>query len=202
MRKGIVGALIALTAAVFGQSTAVQLSSSSAAPGSSMVLNVSLSATSASPASTQFTLAYSTTDFSAISITQGSATTASSKTLTCTTSAGRAVCVVWGDNTTAIQNGVVAMVQLTVSPTTIDTSSAVVLSAASSVSTTGNAITATASGASVAIVQPTLLSLACSPTQVIPAAAPTCTVTMTSAVPSAVSVALSSNSANLVVPSN
>src|SRR5579863_7002485 len=108
--------LVILTVALcrigFGQTAALSLSSSSGSPGGVVTLNLSLASVT-SPAALQWTLNYSTSDFSAVTMTAGSAATAAGKSISCNTTAGGPTCVLWGVNTTAIPNGVVATIGLT-----------------------------------------------------------------------------------------
>src|SRR5271156_695593 len=105
----------------FSQGVALGLSSGSGSPGGSVVLNVSLDATGDLPASTEWTLNYSTTDFTGATFASGGSDTG--KSLTCNTGAGTATCVVWGLNTASIPNNVLASVTLTLAGSTSDTSS-------------------------------------------------------------------------------
>src|SRR5690349_11879504 len=113
--------LIALAAAstCFGQDVSLSLSSDSASPGNLVTLNLSLAGTASDPpTSVEWTLDYLPGDFSSASVALGPVATASNKSLSCNNLAGVARCVVWGLNPTAISDGVVATVSLTVSNST------------------------------------------------------------------------------------
>src|ERR1700691_3221410 len=100
------------------------LSSGSGAPGTGVVLNLSMSdPNNTQPASLQWVMTYSTVDFSGVVVAAGASATAASKTLSCNTAAGTSTCVLYGMNETPIASGVVATVTLTISGSTPDTSS-------------------------------------------------------------------------------
>ena len=147
-------ALLILTSSLAVGQVALSLSSGTATPGNPVVLNLSLNAPSGNqPAGLQWTLAYSTTDFSAISVAAGSAATAAGKTLSCNNVSGSTTCLIWGLNSNTISSGVVATVTLTVSASTLQTSSIVQVLNSVASSASGVAISSTASGATVTIVQ-------------------------------------------------
>ena len=182
------------------QGVALNLSSGSGTPGSAVVLNLSLDATSDLPESTQWTLNYSTADFTSATIAPGPA--AANKSLTCNNSAGTATCLVWGVNSTTIPNNVVASVTLALSSSTPDTSSSVRLTSGMSADSTGKEISTSVSGGTVTILQTPLLSgISCNPTSLTPTAGSTCTVTLTSAALSGgAAIAISASPAVANVP--
>src|SRR5208282_6034328 len=133
-----------------GQSISLALTSGSGSPGTPVVLNLAMSdPNNTQPASLQWVMNYSTTDFSAVSMVVGSAATAAGKTLSCNNIAGTSTCVVDGMNQTAISGGVVATVTLTISATTQHTSSNVLLTTGVASSAVGSTISSTNSGATV-----------------------------------------------------
>src|ERR1700733_2294330 len=138
------------------QGVALSLSSASGAPGQPVVLNLSLNATGDLPESTEWTVNYSTSDFTAATFALGSA--GAGKSLSCNNGAGTATCLVWGLDSTPIPNNVVASVTLTLAGSTHDTSSAVQLSNSISADSTGAAIPTSASGATVTILQTPVLN--------------------------------------------
>jgi hypothetical protein len=211
---GVLAILVSTCA--FGQ-ISMSLSSGSGAPGTGVVLNLSMSdPNNTQPASLQWVMTYSTVDFSGVVVAAGASATAASKTLSCNTAAGTSTCILYGMNETPIASGVVATVTLTISGSTPDTSSNLQLTSGMASTGTGGLITSTNSGSTVTIVQPTvaLTGVSCSPASVIGGQPSTCTVTLSSnavsgtftvaiangntslvAVPTSVSVALNANSA-------
>jgi len=147
---------LAASSCGFAQGVALSLSSGSGNPGSTVVLNLSVSSTSSQPAALEWTISYSTTDFSSVSVSAGAAATAASKSISCNSTAGSRKCIAWGLNSKAISNGVLAKVSLTISGSTKNPSSAVSLSnglSASSTLPTSNSIATSTTGAAVTIVQ-------------------------------------------------
>ena len=133
------------------QGVALSLSSGSASPGGSVQLNISLEASGDLPTSAQWTLNYSTTDFTSAMVAAGSGV--ANKTLSCISGTGTATCLVWGLNTSSIPNNLVASVTLTLAKSTQDTSSLVTLTNDVSADSTGAAIPTTASSGTVTILQ-------------------------------------------------
>jgi|GEM_PF-1432890 len=196
-------ALVGNTTA-FGQSDSLTFASGSAAPGGSVSLNLSLTSPAGSePASLQWTFSYPASSVSAISVTAGSAATAAGKATSCAGSAGTYTCMLTGMNSSVIQNGVVAVANLTLSTTATSFSVGVTNPQAASLS--GYPITTTSTGGTISPPTAVLLSgLSCSPTTLASGAVSTCTATLNQAAPSggtAVTLA-NSNSATLSVPTS
>src|SRR5579885_3475394 len=194
-------ALVGNTTA-FGQSDSLTFASGSAAPGGSVSLNLSLTSPAGSePASLQWTFSYPASSVSAISVTAGSAATAAGKATSCAGSAGTYTCMLTGMNSSVIQNGVVAVANLTLSTTATSFSVGVTNPQAASLS--GYPITTTSTGGTISPPTAVLLSgLSCAPTTLASGAVSTCTATLNQAAPSggtAVTLA-NSNSATLSVP--
>jgi hypothetical protein len=198
-------AVLLASSCAFGQIT-MSLSGGSGAPGTGVVLNLSMSdPNSALPASLQWVMTYSTTDFSNINVAVGSAGTAAGKTISCNNFGGTSTCVLFGINETPIASGVVATVTLTVAASTLDTSSSVQLTSGMGSSGLGGTITSANSGSTVTIVQPTpsLSGVSCAPTTVIGGQSSTCTVLLSAVVTSGTFTAtLLSNSTLVTVPAS
>lgn len=142
----------ALCGAGWGQ-TALSLSSGSGSPGQTVTLNLSSSATGTAPAALQWTVGYSTSDFSSATMAIGSAGSGANKSIACNSGAGSIVCVLSGSDSTTISNGTVATVTLTIASSTTDTSSQVNVSGSVACDGGGSELTSSASGATVAIAQ-------------------------------------------------
>jgi chitodextrinase len=91
--------------------TSLSLASGTAAPGGSLALNLSLSASTAS--ALEWTLSYAAADVTSVTVAAGPALAAAGKTIQCSTGAGSTVCLASGINSTMIANGVVAVVTAT-----------------------------------------------------------------------------------------
>src|SRR5262245_36772720 len=106
--------LLILENAIFAQSGNLSLSSATAASGAAS-LNLSLTSAAAS-SSLQWAIDYAPSQVTAIQAAGGAALTAAGKSLTCTPGYGTYTCVADGLNSTMVQPGVVAVVNLTLAP--------------------------------------------------------------------------------------
>jgi len=198
-------ALVVARGAAFGQ-IALRLSSASAAPGSTVTLNVSLSSSSGSaPAGLQWTFNYPTAMVQTVSAQAGPAAVSAGKSISCADAPGAYQCLIWGMNTSPIPDGIIATITLGVSGAASG-SAALPLDNAVGASAAGASIPATATGGTLTILASAnaVNSVACSPASLVTPAAATCTVSLKSAVSSATSVALSlgANSAPLTIPAS
>jgi hypothetical protein len=108
----------------FGQ-VYVSPSSVKASRGATCASKVTWTATNPTPVvGMQFSINYSPTDFTAISVTPGPDLTKANKTLSCQATAPRVYsCVIWGQNQTPIVTGQYLLaIQLAVSPTAASSS--------------------------------------------------------------------------------
>ncbi len=146
-------------------------------------MNLSLSAAgSGQPASLEWTLNYSATDFSSAGVEVGPAAAQASKSVSCQNQTGSLTCMLWGLSSGIVSDGVVATVSLNVSPSTSNTSSTVQILSPTAANPSAAAISASASGGTVIIVQPPGLNgFSCSPILISPPIVSTCTVDLTSA---------------------
>jgi hypothetical protein len=169
---------------VFGQDTVV-LSSGSAASGNTVSLDLSISVVSGSaPASLEWTYSYSAGDFTAVSVVAGPAAVAAGKSVSCSGSPGSYTCLLFGINSTALSNGVVATATFTVSPTTTSTSSTVQVINSSGAMASGFPVTVTAISGLV-MINPLYAAtgLVCSPATLTTPGSATCTVTVSAPAP-------------------
>ena len=189
------------TTTCLGQDGTLSLSSGSAAPGASVTLNVSLNSSTTPPASLEWTLSYSTVDFSSVTIAAGPVAMGANKSVSCATGDGKSRCIVSGLNDATIPNGVVATMSLTVSTSTTDTSSP--LQFASDVgAATGATSLAIASSGGVVTIVPALNGFSCTPLAVNPSTGSTCTVALTAAAGSGgAAISLGSSPADVAIPS-
>ena len=207
LRTVAVVAAMAVPPCAFGQ-ISMSFAPGSRSPGSAVPLNLSMSDPSgAHPTSLQWTLTYSSTDFSGVNVAAGTAATAAGKGITCNnTVAGTSTCVISGLNQTAISAGLVATVTLTVSPSTINTSSSVPFTTGMASSASGGLLSSINTGTTVTIVQaptPTLTGVSCSPSTVSGGQSSICTVTLSSNVRSgSIAVGLSENISLVSMPTS
>src|ERR1035438_987107 len=193
-RVGLLTFVLTSSSALFGQGT-LALSSGTTA-GGTVALDLSLMSPSGmEPAGIQWDLTYSATDVVSISAVAAGTAVSTGKSISC--SPGTHRCLLAGLNANLIQNGVVAVVTVTiatgVASTTIGVSNtlgATLDGHALSVSGTGGTVTAPA------LTTPTGLS--CTPATLSSGGTSSCTVTLSKT--GGGTVTLSSNTAALTVP--
>src|SRR6266571_7584120 len=120
--------------------TGLSLASGTAVQGSSVSLNLSLSASTAS--ALEWTLFYPAANVTSVSVAAGPALPAG-KTIQCGTGTGATVCLASGMNSTMIANGVVAVVTVTLAPTS---SASVPISVGSTIGSLANGSAVAVSG--------------------------------------------------------
>jgi hypothetical protein len=151
---------ICILAAVVGGVSAqplVTLSGGSGAPGASVAVNISFSSAGTTPTGAQWTLKYSSTDFSSVSVAQTSAVSSvSGEVLACPAGASSATCLIVnaGSNSVPVPNGTVAVATFRISPTTKSTSSQITLSGLTATDGGGHALSLTGTPTSITINQP------------------------------------------------
>lgn len=180
----------------------LNIGSLSIAPGSPASVNISMNSSSGTlPSVVQWTLNYSSTSLSGMSLQPGSAAVAAGKTLSCASRTGSVSCVVWGMNRNIVPNGVVATANFQVSSTASSSTTLQVTNAAAA-STAPSIITATGSTGTLTLLSSRISKLACSPVTIVPPASATCTVTLSTpvALATSVSLGLASNSSGVTIP--
>ena len=139
-----------VSSVAFAQTAGLNLSSGSGLRGGKALLYLSLDAKGTQPAGLQWTLRYSASDFSSIQVTAGPSAVATGKSAYCGKSAGSDTCLIVGVNNTAIPDGVVATLSLSISAAATDTAS-IQIDSPLATSADGTAIPIVAGAASVAI---------------------------------------------------
>ena len=186
----------------FCQTDGLVLSSSAVSPGGTASLSLSLTSPAGSePAGLQWTLVYSPTDIVALSALAGTSATAAGKSLSCAGSPGSYTCLLTGLNANIVQNGVVAVVTATISPSTTATYIGIANALGATQSASADPITATG-GTITTVVPLSLTSLSCNPGTVASGASTTCTVSLNQTASSGATVALSDNNALLTIPAS
>ena len=185
---------------LLAQSGALSLSSSSVTTGGTASITVSLSGGS-SPSDMQWTLTYPSSAVTAVNVTAGPVLTAASKSLSCSAAPGAYTCLASALNTTAIADGLVATVSLTLdSAGTIS----VGLTNTMGASPAGSTIPMSGTGGTIVVTPAvSLSSAACSPSSLVTPGTSLCTVTLSAEAPAGgAAVTLSSNQTSLTVPAS
>jgi hypothetical protein len=185
----------------YAQTVSLSLAAGSVASGTTASLNLSLSG-SAGPASLEWTLTYTASSVSALSVTPGAALTAAGKSLICLPGSGTYQCLASGVNTTAISDGVVATVSITPAITLGNISMSVVNAVAAS--SMGGSLTASGTGSTLTVgSMPVLSTFVCSPSSITTPGTSSCTATLSGAAPSGgVTLTIGGTNSNLTVPSS
>ncbi|MBZ5676601.1 MAG: hypothetical protein LAP61_20375 [Acidobacteriia bacterium] len=131
----------------------MSVSSGSAAPGSAVALNVSMTASGASPTGLQWKLNYPA-DVTSVAVVPSSAATAAGKSVTCMGSGGSTTCLLYGLTASVIANGPIATATFMVSPTTVSTSIPIGFGSSVAADATGISIPISGSGGTIAVTQP------------------------------------------------
>ena len=187
--------------------TGIKIVPGTAVAGGSGSASITIDSPSSSsdPSALEWTLTYSTSALSGMKLTAGTALSSSGKSLSCASGGtGQVRCIMWGENTKFIPNGVLATANFAVS-LHAPASSVLGLTGLTAVSGTAKTVPATASGATLTIRPAAKISkLSCAATSILSLGKTTCTVTLTSAAIETVSVALGlgANSAKVTIPSS
>ena len=191
---------------VFGQD-ALALSSGTAVPGGAVALNLSLSSPVGSePAGVQWTLTYAAGNTASIGAVAGSSATAADETITCFSGAGSYTCLLSGMNDAVIQNGVVAVINVTMTSSAGTTP--IGLTNLAGATAAGSPISVTGTGGTITlpaplVLAPTLAGLSCNPTSFSSGGSSTCTAALNQpASAGGATVNLSSSTGALSVPAS
>ncbi len=144
--------LLLLACTSFGQ-TSLTLTSGTVAPNRTTSLSLSVKSTGSNrPAALQWTFTYTASSVASIAVSAGSAATAAGKTLQCVMVPGAYSCLAVGMNSTAISDGVLAVLNLTLAASV--NSVLVGVGNASAVAPSGTSISASGSGATATLNNP------------------------------------------------
>ena len=170
------------------QQVNVSLGSGSSVPGSTLALNLSLTTSGgAQPAVVQWTMSYSATDVTSVSVNDGPTATAADKSVLCSSTPGSTVCVAYGLNQNVISDGVAATATFNIASGALDASAPVQITGAASSAPDASVIATAGTGGTISISQssqpPVASGLSCTPAGVIAPGSATCTVTLSSPAP-------------------
>ena len=118
--------------AALAQTVAISAAPASGLIGGTTSFNISIStAGGAQPVALQWTMGYSTTDISSLSVTVAGTASTAAKTISCGNGTGTTTCLLYGMSPAVIASGVVAQVTANLSPTSTAASTAIQITAAS-----------------------------------------------------------------------
>ena len=199
---------IFLSSPAEAQQVDVSLSSGSSVPGSTVELDLSLTTSGgAQPAVVQWTMSYSATDVTSVSVNDGPTATAAGKSVLCSSTPGSTTCVVYGVNQNIIRDGVAATATFNVALGALDASAPVQITGAAASAPDASAIATAGTGGTISISQssqpPVASGLYCTPAGVTAPGTAACTVTLSSPAPAGgLNVTLASNNSNVSIPGN
>src|SRR5580658_6992249 len=154
--------ILCLCAPASAQVSSLGLSSATSNPGGTVALSLSFSASVTAPAGLEWTLAYPSSQVSAMSVLAGPVATAAGKTIYCASATGSVTCLLAGPtNANTMAAGVAATVTLTLAPTAATTGVTITNAVGVDAIGDGLAVSAVTNGI---VSVPTISSLACSPT--------------------------------------
>ncbi len=191
---------------VLAQQINLSVGSGTATPGATVTVPITLTATGgAQPAGMQWTIGYSSTDISSVSVTAGPSSTAAGKNVSCSSTSTSTICIAYGMNENIIASGTVASATITIASGSLDSSAPIQISGVAATDLTGStSIPASGTGGTITIpqpTQPTLSGLSCAPATVNAGSVSACTVTLSSAaLAGGFVVGVTSNNANATVP--
>ena len=201
-RSSLLALLLAIAPGVaFGQD-ALALSSGTAVPGGAVALNLSLSSPAAgAPAAVQWTLNYAAGNIASVAAVVGPSATAAGKTITCFSAAGSHTCLLSGMNDTVIQDGIVAVINVTMTASAV--TAAVGLTNLVGAAAAGSAISVAGTGGTITVPLPALTGISCNPTSLNSGSSSVCTAALNQpASAGGATVALSSSTGELSVPAS
>jgi hypothetical protein len=190
---------------LLAQQVTLSIGSGSAARATSVTIPIIMSSSAgAQPAAFQWTMGYSSSDISSVSVTAGSSATSAGKNVTCNSSSTATTCIASGLNMNTISGGTVANATFTIAAGAVDTTVPVQITGVMATDMVGTTSFSTSgTGGILTILQPgapTLSGLSCAPTSVSAGGVAVCTVTLSGvALTGGVVVGLTSNNSNATV---
>src|ERR1700730_18175162 len=152
--------LLCVTAAAVGsalaQGPSLALTSGSGAPGGNVALNLNFQANGTQPTGIQWTLAFSSTDISSVTVAATSTATGAGEVLSCSSAAGQVNCLMinLASNTVVVPDGTIAVATFHISPSTTSTTSQISMTNLAASDGNGLNLPLSGSGGQITISQP------------------------------------------------
>ena len=152
MSRLLIGVLAVAAGGAWAQTPSLSVSEGSGAPGGSVSVAVNFVSNGAPVTGVQWTMNYSTADFSSVTVAE-SATATAGEVLSCSRGPGQVSCLMVNlvSSAVLVPSGQIAVATFQISSTTTSSSSAIVLSGLSASSGTGTSLGLTGTGATIAI---------------------------------------------------
>ena len=179
------------------------LSGATGTPGSTVLMNLSMSGSGGGFSALQWNLQYASSSIASVTAQASSALTAAGKKISCAPTAGSYLCLAYGMNGTPVPDGTVAVVSVTLPSTAATT--AISVNKTLAVSGSGSALTLSGSGAVLTVQQAGPASvnlLACDSTYLPLGGSTNCTLQLSAAVTKSTSIPLTTSSPLLVIPAS
>src|SRR5712692_7737253 len=159
---------LAIVTQASAQTASLTLSAGSGSPGGSVALNLPFHSNGSQATGIQWTLDYSSTDFSSVSVAATPLATGAGEVLSCNSLSDHTNCLMinLGSNSVVVPDGVIAVATFHIASGTTNTSSQITITNLSATNAGGTALALTGTGATVTINQPVgpvLSSLTCAP---------------------------------------
>jgi len=193
----------AVQSITLGQSISLSIGSASGTPGGSVPIAINLTSIGgAQPAGLQWSFAFSS-DITGVTVVTGSAATAAQKSLSCSAN----TCLIFGLNTSVIENGTVAVATFQIAPNASATTIPIQITGVVASTIEGSSISASGGSGAVSLSGPApdaarLASLSCAPSTLGSNATSTCTVSLNKAAGSTTTVSINSGNAVVTAPAS
>jgi hypothetical protein len=139
----------------WAQTPVLSLSGGSGLPGGNVGVAVNFTPNGAPATGIQWTMNYSTSDFSSVTVVESATASAGGEVLSCQTGAGQVICLMADltSSTVRVPSGQIAVATFQISPSTTGTSSTISLSALFASSGSGASLGLTGTGTTITITQ-------------------------------------------------
>lgn len=153
--KNLLICVLALAGSGAWAQSSLSLTGGSGAPGSKVAVAINFAGNGAAVTAIQWTLNYSTTDFSSVAVAVSAAATTAGDVLSCQTGSGQAACLMIDltSSTVLVPDGQIAVATFQISASTTHTSSAISLTGLSAASGNGMPLSLTGTGITITITQ-------------------------------------------------
>ena len=153
--KNLLICVLAVAGSSAWAQSSLSLSGGSGTPGSKVAVAINFTGNGAAVTAIQWTMNYSTTDFSSVTVAVSATATGAGDVVSCQTGSGQAICLMANltSKSMLVPDGQIAVATFQISASTVNTSSAISLSGLSASSGNGMALNLTGTGTTITITQ-------------------------------------------------